>query len=174
MRILIVSDTHSEHEYLEEALQQIGDIDMFIHLGDLMVGIKHIDSIIKCEKHIIAGNSDRYPLVPRDMPKEYEFMIDSKKVFITHGHNYLTQWGAREVDGIIEEGRLREVDIVMFGHTHKPYLEILPDITVLNPGSISYPRQGGGKPSFILMEIDEDKEIRYRIFYRGENGGFVC
>ena len=174
MRILIVSDTHGAHGYLEEALEQIGEIDMFIHLGDIMGGLKCIDNIVKCEKHIIAGNGDRFPLVPREIQKENEFMIDSKKVFITHGHKYLTIWGAKEVDGIIEEGRCRGVDIVMFGHTHKPFLEILPDITVLNPGSISYPRQGGGRPSFILMEIEKNKEIRYSIYYREKSGGFVC
>ena len=174
MRILIVSDTHGAHGYLDDALEQIGEIDIFIHLGDIMGGFKYINNIVKCEKHIIPGNGDRFPLVPRDMLKEIEFMIDSKKVFITHGHKYLTLWGAREVDGIIEEGRSRGVDIIMFGHTHKPFLEILPDITVLNPGSISYPRQGGAKPSFILMEIDEDKEINYSIYYREKSGRFVC
>ena len=27
---------------------------------------------------------------------------------------------------------------------------------VLNPGSLSYPRQDGHKPSFMLMEIDKE------------------
>ena len=174
MRILIVSDTHGAHGYLDDALEQIGEIDMFIHLGDLMVGTKHIDRTVKCEKHIVAGNGDRFPLVSKDIPKESEFMIGSNRVFITHGHKYLTMWGAREEEGIIEEGRSRGVDIVMFGHSHKPFLEILPDITALNPGSISYPRQDNGKPSFILMEIGEDKEINYSIYYREKSGEFVC
>ena len=42
---------------------------------------------------------------------------------------------------IREEGAARKVDIVMFGHTHKPYFEQKDGITVLNPGSLAYPRQ---------------------------------
>ena len=44
---------------------------------------------------------------------------------------------------IREEGAARKVDIVMFGHTHKPYFEQKDGITVLNPGSLAYPRQEG-------------------------------
>lgn len=40
-------------------------------------------------------------------------------------------------------------DVVMYGHTHVPYIEIGDDVTILNPGSISYPRQAGRKPTFL-------------------------
>ena len=172
MRILIVSDTHGTHGYLNDALEQIGEIDMFIHLGDILSGFEYINNVVKCEKYMIAGNGDRPLFVPSEMQKEMEFMIGSKKVFITHGHKYLTIWGAKETDGLFEEGRKRGVDIVMFGHTHKPFLEILPDITVLNPGSLAYPRQGDRKPSFILMEMDENRPIKYTIYYRKNSGEF--
>ena len=49
---------------------------------------------------------------------------------------------------IREEGAARKVDIVMFGHTHKPYFEQKDGITVLNPGSLAYPRQEGRKGSY--------------------------
>lgn len=53
------------------------------------------------------------------------------------------------------------IDIAMYGHTHRPYIEIDEDITILNPGSLSYPRQEGRKPTFLLMEIDDMGEIHY-------------
>ena len=48
----------------------------------------------------------------------------------------------------------------MYGHTHRPYYEIDKkagdkDLIVLNPGSLSYPRQDGHKPSYMLMELDD-------------------
>lgn len=43
----------------------------------------------------------------------------------------------------------------MFGHTHKPYLETKDGVTILNPGSLSYPRQEGRRPSYMIMDIDE-------------------
>ena len=60
-------------------------------------------------------------------------------------------WG---IEGIKDEARARKVDIVMYGHTHKPHLEYCWDgLRILNPGSLSYPRQEGRKPSYMLMEL---------------------
>ena len=33
MRVLIVSDTHGRHGNLDRALEEAGEIDVFIHLG---------------------------------------------------------------------------------------------------------------------------------------------
>ena len=49
----------------------------------------------------------------------------------------------------------------MFGHTHKPYIEIDEDVTILNPGSVSYPRQSDHMPTFLIMEIDDEGEAHY-------------
>ena len=35
MRILIVSDSHGRNNYLSTVLDKVGEIDLFLHLGDL-------------------------------------------------------------------------------------------------------------------------------------------
>ena len=55
----------------------------------------------------------------------------------------------------------------MYGHTHMPALTVEPDLITLNPGSISYPRQKGRKPSYILMEVDQDGKVSCEIRYLG-------
>jgi len=169
VKVLIVSDTHGAHGYLDKALEQVGAIDVFIHLGDVADGFEYMDAVIDCEKYILAGNNDFFS----DLPRELEFSIGSKKVFITHGHRYLQGWGVENTEKIRSAGRSRGVDIVMFGHAHMPFLEILPDITVLNPGSISYPRQKGRKSSFILMEMDSGEDVKYSIYYLEKSGKFI-
>ena len=57
---------------------------------------------------------------------------------ITHGHMYGVSMGYQRIR---EEGIERGVDAVMFGHTHRPMLEEDEDLILLNPGSLSYPRQ---------------------------------
>ena len=47
-------------------------------------------------------------------------------------------------------------DIVMFGHSHKPVIEKSGDVTVINPGSISRPRQDGFRPTYMVMNIEDD------------------
>ncbi|MDE6675032.1 MAG: metallophosphoesterase family protein, partial [Acetatifactor sp.] len=61
--------------------------------------------------------------------------------------------------------RERGVDIVMFGHTNRPYLDEEEDLITLNPGSLSYPRQDGRRPSYIVMELDEEGKAGFRIEY---------
>ena len=158
MRALIVSDTHGRHLNLDRALEGAGEIDVFIHLGDVEGGETYIDAVVECEKHIVKGNNDFFS----DLPREEEFMLGAKKVFITHGHNYYV---SLDPERIKEEGRARGADIVMFGHTHRPYLSEESDITVLNPGSLSYPRQEGRKGSYMIMEMNQDGECVFRQFF---------
>lgn len=51
---------------------------------------------------------------------------------------------------IEQEAVARGMDIVMFGHTHRPVIIVEDNITLINPGSISYPRQADGIPTYII------------------------
>ena len=53
----------------------------------------------------------------------------------------------------------------MFGHTHKPYMEEDNELLVLNPGSLSLPRQEGHRPTYIVMEIADDGQISSELCY---------
>ena len=94
--------------------------------------------------------------------REMEIYFGKKKAFMAHGHQYSVSLG---VERILDEGRSRNADIVMFGHTHRPYLKKFGDITVLNPGSLAFPRQEGRKGSYIIMEMDRDGNTEFTIHY---------
>ena len=157
MKILIVSDTHRRDGNLTGVLDMVGTPDMLIHCGDVEGSEDFIRSIAGSPVHMVAGNNDFFS----DLKKEEEFYIGDYKVWLTHGHNYYVSMGT---EFIREEAKSRGVDIVMFGHTHRPYLE-QGKVTVLNPGSLSYPRQEGRRPSYILMELDAKGKTHYRINY---------
>lgn len=154
MRVLIVSDTHGRHAALDRVLAEAGKIDMFIHLGDVEGGEEYMDAVLDCEKHILRGNNDFFS----ELPPEEEFYIGRYKVFITHGHIYYVSF---EQEYIFEEGRARNADIVMFGHTHKPFFEQRDGVIALNPGSVSFPRQEGRRGSYMIMEIDADGDAHF-------------
>ena len=84
---------------------------------------------------------------------------------ITHGHMYGVSMGYQR---IWEEGLERGVDAVMFGHTHRPMLEEDEDLILLNPGSLSYPRQKGRQRSYIVMEKENGKKPTFEIRYLDE------
>ena len=160
MRVLVVSDTHGRHANLDRALNEAGEIDVFIHLGDVEGGEDYMNAVIGCEKHIVRGNNDFFC----DLPREEEFYLGGYKVFITHGHAYYV---SLDPEYIWQEGQARKADIVMYGHTHRPFFEQKDGITLLNPGSLSFPRQEGRKGSYMMIEIDGSGRVTYDQRYLG-------
>lgn len=157
MRILIVSDTHRRQENLEWVLEQEAPIDLLIHLGDVEGCEDEIVAMAECPVEMIAGNNDFFS----DLEREKELKLGKYRVLITHGHYYYVSTGITEIK---KEAEARGYDIVMFGHTHRPMLNYGKVIT-LNPGSLSYPRQEGHRPSYIMMEIDKSGEAHFEIEY---------
>lgn len=158
MRVLIVSDTHRLHKNLDIALKEAGKIDLLLHMGDVEGGEDYIEAVVDCPVHIVAGNNDFFS----QLKKEEEIQLGNHRIFMTHGHYYYVSVG---MERIKEEGLSRGADIVMFGHTHRPYLDIGEKITVLNPGSLSYPRQEGHRASYMIMEIHENDSVEYELHY---------
>lgn len=157
MRILIVSDTHKKHKNLERALERVAPIDMMIHLGDAEGYEEDIAHMAGCPMEIVAGNNDFFSKLDR----EKELMLGKYRTLITHGHYYYVGSGIADIK---REAVGRGFDIVMFGHTHRPLIDY-GDVIALNPGSLSYPRQEGRQPSYIIMEIDKKGEAHFTIEY---------
>ena len=159
MKVLVVSDTHGREQNLAEALEQTGHIDQLIHLGDVEGGAEHIRELAgDAPAAIIAGNNDFFC----DLPNERIFTIGGHRIFMTHGHGYFVHSGTLYLK---REARKKGADIVMFGHTHKPYMEEDNELLVLNPGSLSLPRQEGHRPTYIVMEIADDGQISSELCY---------
>lgn len=158
MKILIVSDTHKHNENMFQILEDIGQLDMVIHCGDAE-GAEHIiREKINCPLYIVSGNNDFFS----ELDNEIVFNIEEKNILLTHGHYYYVSMG---MDRLVEEAKSRDIDIVIYGHTHRPHIENIDGVTVLNPGSISYPRQNDKVPTYILMETDENGDIYFTLNY---------
>lgn len=154
MKILIVSDTHGYDENLEKVLKIEKPIDLLVHLGDIGSSEEHIRMMAESPCQMIAGNNDFFSRLEREL----EIKIGPFNALITHGHYYYVTVGT---ENLRREGIARNKDIVMFGHTHRPYLDISDKLVVLNPGSLSFPRQDGKAPTYIIMEINENGKAEY-------------
>lgn len=160
MKILIVSDTHRRDENLKVVIEQQVPIDMLIHLGDAEGSERFIADWVnpECRMEMVLGNNDFFSL----LDKEREVVIGSHKALLTHGHYYGVSMGP---EGLVDEAKSRGCDIAMYGHTHRPFLEEIEGVTVLNPGSLSYPRQEGRRPSYMIMTVEEDGTVEYQQKY---------
>ena len=157
MKVLIVSDTHRNNtNYFK--IVEMHKPDMVVHCGDVEGSEYALSEAAGCPVHMVSGNNDFFS----DLPAELEFRVGKYKCFVTHGHRYHVSMGS---EMLADEARSRGVDVVMYGHTHKPEVRIDGGVYVVNPGSLSYPRQEGRKPSYVIMEIDRFGELHFTIAY---------
>ena len=158
MKILIVSDTHRKDDSLYKILSDIGPYDMLIHLGDSEGSEEKITGWAgeDCQVQIVHLNND----LLSNLDREKEITIGKYRILLTHGHYYNVSLGVERLE---LEARERDLDIVMYGHTHRPFYEVHNGVIILNPGSLSYPRQEGRKPSYMIMEVDESGEAHFTL-----------
>lgn len=160
MKILVVSDTHRKDDNLKLVLSEECPLDMLIHLGDAEGSEHFIPDWVnpECRMEMVLGNNDFFSRLDR----EREIDIAGHKAFITHGHYYGVSMGP---EGLVDEAKSRGCDIAMYGHTHRPFLDMIDGVTVLNPGSLSYPRQEGRRPSYMIIHVDADGKMDYQQKY---------
>ena len=158
MKVLIVSDTHRRNENYIKVLERVSPVDMVIHCGDIEGSEYLIAESAGCPVQMVVGNNDFFS----DLPREKEFHIGKYKVWLTHGHNYYVFMSN---ENLKHEARMRGVDVVMYGHTHRPVVDIEDDIIAVNPGSLTYPRQDNRKPSYIIMDLDREGKAHFTINY---------
>ena len=148
MKVLVVSDTHGHAEQIKRVLDKTGAVDALVHCGDIEGQEEYIRRL--------AGNNDW----GTDLNREILLTLDDYRVFITHGHSYGVSLGTERIR---DEAASRNVQIAIFGHTHRPLIDTEDNLTLLNPGSLCYPRQIGRKPTYLVINIDRDHEAHYAI-----------
>lgn len=158
MKALIVSDSHGRTSYLEWVIDRVGPIDALIHLGDFEGQEDYIRALVDCDTYIISGNNDYFS----DVDREKVITLGNRRIFLTHGHRYSVYSGT---DRLLETAHTEGYDIVMYGHTHIPSVEYREGVYIVNPGSISLPRQDGHTPTYLIMETLRSGDLYFNINY---------
>ena len=143
MKIGVLSDTHIHmaEEIPAEVVTAFSSVDLIVHAGDF-IGSAVLDGLKRMgEVKAVHGNVDSIKLRSL-LPEKEIFLVGSKKVGITHG------WGSPE--GIQKRVKelLGDVDIVIYGHSHRAKIERIGEVLFFNPGP--------GWQSFGILTIDED------------------
>ena len=157
MKVIIVSDTHRKNANYFRVLE-LHQPDLIIHCGDIEGSEYALEQAASCPVKMVTGNNDFFS----ELPRELELTVDKYKVWVTHGHTYYVSMSN---EYLVEEAMSRGVDVVCYGHTHKPSVSKERGIWVVNPGSLSYPRQEGRKPSYCIMETDRFGDLHFTIAY---------
>ncbi len=148
MLAAVVSDTHGQTQSILARLKKY-PLDALFFLGDFYADGEKIWEELNLEIPLfaVAGNGDAasHP----NQPTENKIFFQGKTFFLAHGHSYQVKKG---LDRILQKGDQLQTDVVLFGHTHIPFLGKNPrGMWILNPGSAAFPR-GIDDASFALIE----------------------
>ncbi len=131
MRILVLSDTHiprSAHDLPEQIYKEIENVDMIVHAGDFVE--KDIYDKLKSLREFkgVCGNMDSTEL-RRELKEKEVFEAGKFRIGLIHG------FGAPA--NLIEtvKGEFKDVDAIIFGHSHTAINTEKDGILFFNPGS---------------------------------------
>ena len=157
MKILVASDTHLSVDRLIK-VTELEKPDKVFHLGDSLGKVEQVEAICEVPVTAVRGNCDSDISMPSEVIEE----IGNHKALLTHGHYYGVGYDVEDLDELIDAAKAKGCDIVMYGHTHVPLLSRgYKGMTILNPGSISSPRQPSRKCTYAIIEVDDNGEPNF-------------
>jgi uncharacterized protein len=163
MKITVLSDTHlpkGKRKLPDILLKDIEESELIIHAGDFQSEETYKELADLRELAGVFGNTDD-PEIKGILPQSRICLVQGVKIGIVHGDG----------KGKTTEKRARaafdrdEVDMIIFGHSHIPYLRYHEGVLLFNPGSPTDKRK---MPMFShgVMEIGNggDWSIQHRIY----------
>ena len=154
-KIGVISDTHLtdyDDKMRRSVAEHFSDVDMILHAGD-MVDLRVLEIFGGKEVKAVCGNMDNYS-VREKLPENLLFEIKGFKFLLIHG------WGSPlDIEERISAG-FKNVDCIVYGHTHKPANHKKDNVLFFNPGS-AVDRYFASSRTIGILEID--KSIAGRI-----------
>lgn len=154
MRVLAISDTHKKTDNVLKVIEAYGPFDMIFHMGDHSRDAMDIEYMTDCPVMMVNGNCD----YNHDAPLDRILTLENKKILLTHGHTHHVKFGLGGLKRLADE---EDLALVCYGHTHIQKVKDHYGRLILNPGSISEPRDGA--PSFAILDIREKGQISYNL-----------
>ena len=163
VKIGVVSDTHIPvvAQFIPDVVLKTFSeegVSLILHAGDMVTEEALYDLMAIAPVKAVAGNMDSLS-VRRNYSDVEVFEVEGLRFLLTHG------WGEpfKLPYRIYDAYRDRKVDVMVFGHSHRPFNEFYQGVLLFNPGSptdtVYAPRR-----SFGIIEVEEGS-VRGRIIY---------
>ena len=146
MTVVILSDSHGLLDYMYMAVETIRP-DAVIHLGDCWRDAEELRMLFpRLPMEHVPGNCD---FRPGEAAEKLVFW-DGLRVLLCHGHTYGVKNSLMSAGYAAEE---KNLDLFLFGHTHRPLCDWRGKTTFFNPGSIGK----GLKPTYGVIRVEDGK-----------------
>jgi len=150
MKIGVISDTHLSKptEKLYQLTENVfAEVDMILHAGDL-TSMEILDAFADKKVIAVTGNMDHSNVSSRLSAMEI-IETENYRIGLTHG------WGSK--NGIEERifQSFKNVNAIVYGHTHTASNHVRNGVLMFNPGAFSGSFPFGKKPSVGLLTIGD-------------------
>lgn len=133
MKIGVISDTHAKDlgSLPKRILEDLGDVDLIIHAGDytsknLLDQLRELGNFKG-----VYGNMDPEE-IRRELPEKAIFEIKGFRIGITHPSDGGSPFG---LEKRVKTKLGEDLDLIIYGHSHKPVNKRKGNIIYFNPGS---------------------------------------
>lgn len=156
MKVVVLSDTHAKDlaDLPERILEDLKKADLIIHAGDY-TSKNILDQLRELgDFKGVYGNMDSDE-VKRELPDKDIFEISGFKIGITHPSEGGSPVGLKSR----AESKLGEdLDLIIYGHSHKPVNEKESNTIYFNPGSATgaYPAR---YKTYGILRIEDEIEV---------------
>lgn len=145
MKILVFSDSHGNFDNMAQTVEREKP-QMILHLGDGWRDARRLqDRFPEIPLSQVPGNCDFHSTEP----PEQLLVVQGKRMLLCHGHTYGVKNSLLTAGLTAEE---QDLDLFLFGHTHKPLIDRRGKTLFMNPGSI-----GDFRPSYGIVMIETGK-----------------
>ena len=102
----------------------------------------------------------------RTLPPEIRFEVEGKHFRLVHGsprrmNEYLFE--DRDPGSLSRIAQGAEADVLVFGHTHKPWVREIEDVLFINDGSVGKPKDGDPRAAWALLTVAAGKPVQAEI-----------
>lgn len=154
MKYLVVGDFHipARAEKIPHQILDLGkEVDEIVCTGDL-TSKKVLDELKGANKNpiVVKGNCDFL-----NLPRYREFEDGNRKVGVIHSDTF----GRGNLETLKEFANRKNLDVLIFGHTHKPLVKKEGKLLLLNPGTATGVLSGAGgktEKTYAILEINEE------------------
>lgn len=166
MKVLVISDTHGKLDNAKKVIEQIIPLGIttVLHCGDYVSDARILQKFYSdLTVHSVYGNCDM------GFGGEYSqvVVIEHVSIYMSHGHRYGVKWG--DYDEVVIDAKANEASVAVCGHSHCVYLCRQEGIIVMNPGSLSLPRDSMN-PSYGILNLENGRILDASIMRVLENG----
>ena len=146
MKILVLSDSHGNVDNMARCVEMVNPRHI-LHLGDCIRDAEALHDLFPdIPMTAVPGNCDCRP----GEPAEKLLFLGDYRCLICHGHTYGVKSSLLTAGFAAEE---QQLDLFLFGHTHRPMVDKRGRTTFLNPGSIGDRRQ----PTYGVITIENGR-----------------